>query len=307
MSRIVAWYAVPFSALVSVLAACGGAPRSSVPSAADQTSYAVRYPRELDRLSKDLQQNEQDARAVMTTWESVPNDLGTVKDMDLRALFEKANRAGKSSGYASERKSYDAVRTFHHDEQGEIGKKVAGYVDFAAKGKCRDSDGLGGAAAAGVKDGIDKSLERRLRDANEATAFLEDDKGTLDKATLDKLAKRLDDAAYASYLVHVAIVETKTSLSERNNEASRVRTTLDDAIKEHKARSEDGSRPEPARKASAKRVDELTEARKSLDPLVERARIGLAEADARLVQLTKDYDAKLADLSAKLPTGKARR
>jgi len=288
------------------LAGCGGGTaKAPLPSAADQASYAMKYPSELDRLSKDLQQNEQDARAIMATWDGTASELGAAKDVDLKGLVTKADRAGKSEGYASERKSYDVVRTFHHDEQGEIGKKVYGYVDFAAKGKCQGAESLGGAAVAGVKEGVDKSLERRIRDANEATAFLEDEKG-LDKATQDKLAKRLDDVAYASYLVHVAIVDTKDKLAQRYGEASQVRSTLDQAAKEHKARSEDTSRPEAARKASAKRAEELGQARASLVGLAERAKVGLDQADARIQQLTKDYEAKLSELSQKLPSGKGK-
>jgi len=297
-----------FAPLVLVtVVGCGGSARVTVPSAADQTSYAVRYPSELDHLAKDLQQNEQDARAVMASWDAVPAELASVKDVDVRGLFVKADRAGRSSGYAAERKNDTIVRSFHREEQPEIAKKVFGYVDFAAKGKCHDAEGVPGAAVAGVKEGVDKSLERRLRDANEATAFLEDEKGTLDKPTQEKLAKRLDDAAYASYLVNVAIGETKTALAERHAEASRVRTTLDDAVKEHKAKSEDASRPEAARKASAKRADELAAARKSIDGLAEQAKVGLDQADTRIAQLKKDYDANLVDLTGKLPTGKAKR
>ena len=291
--------------VASLVVGCGGSgnARAPLPSAADQASYAAKYPAELDRLSKDLAQNEQDARAIMTSWDTMPADVAGAKDLDVKGLVAKADRAGKSDGYANERKSYDVVRAFHKDEQGEIGKKVFGYVDFAAKGKCHEGESLGGAAVAGVKDGVDKSLERRIRDANEATAFLEDEKG-LDKATHDKLAKRLDDVAYASYLVHVAIGDTKAALVQRSGEASQVRSTLDQAVKEQKARADDTSRPEPARKASAKRAEELGQARASIDALAERAKVGLEQADARIQQLTKDYDAKLSELSQKLPTGK---
>ena len=76
------------------------------------------------------------------------------------------------------------------------------------------------------------------------------------------------------------------------------------AVKEQKARADDTSRPEPARKASAKRAEELGQARASIDALAERAKVGLEQADARIQQLTKDYDAKLSELSQKLPTGK---
>ena len=39
----------------------------------------------------------------------------------------------------------------------------------------------------------------------------------------------------------------------------------------------------------------------------DRAKVGLDQADARIAQLKKDYDAKLGDLTGKLPTGKAKR
>lgn len=291
---------------MAALSACGSPPRGVVPSAADQTSYAVRYPTELDRLSKELQQGEQDARAIMTSWSGVPAELATVKEVDVHELFVKADRSGKSSGYAAERKSSDLVRAFFREEQPEIAKKVVGYVDFAAKQKGHEGESLGGAAMAGVKEGVDKRLEKRLRDANEATAELVDDKGAVDKSQ-EKLVKRLDDVAYASYLVHVAIGETKASLSEHHAEAARVRTTLDDAIKEQKARAEDASRPEAAKRASAQRLEELNQARKSVDALVEQAKVGLDQADARIAALAKDYETNFRELTDKLPKGKTKR
>lgn len=275
-----------------------------VESAADQSSYAAQYPTDLDALSEELQQEEQDARAVMTGWDAVPAELGQPKDTDLRTLFTKADQSGKSGGYANARKSTDAVRAFMRAEQGEITKKVVGYVDYAAKQKGHEGSDLGNAAMAGVKEAVDKRIEKRLRENNEATSLLEDEKGAIDKATQEKIQKRLDETAQASYLVHVAVPETRARLRDKQAEGDRVRQTLARAVEDAKKRAEDATRPAEARKASTQRAEELATAQKALDASLGRAKTGLDQAEARITQLSKDYEDKLEALKQKLPTGK---
>lgn len=284
---------------------CGPAnPAVHVESAADQSSYAASYPTDLDALSEQLQQEEQDARAIMTAWDAVPGELGQPKDTDLRTLFAKADQSGKSSGYATARKSTDAVRAFMRAEQGEITRKVVGYVDYAAKQKGHEGSDLGNAAMAGVKEAVDKRIEKRLRENDEATLLLEDEKGAIDKATQEKIQKRLDETATASYLVHVALPETRARLLDKRAEGDRVRQTLARAAEDAKKRADDTSRPAEARKTSAQRAEELGAAQKALDPALGRAKTGLDQAEARIAQLATDYESKLEALKQKLPTGK---
>lgn len=266
-----------------------------IAGAGEQVSYAARYPDQMDTLNKQLQSDEQDARTSMDSWDKMPAEVTGAQKLDVKGMVGKADHAGKSGGYVAERRKMNDVRAFYTEEKDEIGKKVAGSVEYAAQQKgCGDKE-LGGAAVYGVKEAIDKRIEHRLRDANEAQVELDDHRHETDKATADKLEKRLDEIATTSYLVHVDIVDTRNQLEERRGEAGKVKSTLDKAIE----KSRSSKRPD-----AAKRTAELEKQRAAIDALDEQAKQNLQGVDERIKKLQKDYDDKLAALKDKLPKGK---
>lgn len=289
-----------FGIVVSILVTAGCAQQGQgkgpqVAGAGDQVSYAARYPDELDALNKQLQTSEQDARAAMDSWDKMPGEVSGAQKLDVRRMVDKADAAGKSAGYVGERRKMDDVRAFYTEEKDEIGKKVAGTVEYAAQQKGCENKDLGGAAVFGVKEAIDKRIEKRLRESNEAQVELEEHKSETDKATAERLEKRLDEIANTSYLVHVGVVDTRNKLEERRADAGKVKSTLDKAIERGKQGKGEGS---------AKRVAELEKKRASIDALDEQAKSNLQGVDERIKTLQKDYDEKLKALKDKLPKGK---
>lgn len=271
----------------------GKAPQ--IAGAGEQVSYAVRYPDQVDTLTKQLQSDEQDARRAMESWDKIPGEVAGAQKLDVKGMVAKADQAGKSGGYVGERRRMNDVRAFYAEEKDEIGKKVAGSVEYAAQQKGCENKELGGAAVYGVREAIDKRIEHRLRDANEAQVELDEHRHETDKATAERLEKRLDEIATTSYLVHVDIVDTRNQLEASRGETSKVKSTLDKAIE----RSRSSKRTD-----AAKRTAELEKKRASLDTLDEQAKASLEGVDERIKQLQKDYDEKLAALKDKLPKGK---
>lgn len=266
-----------------------------VAGSADQTSYAASYPDQIEALNKRLESDERDARTAMDSWERMPTEVSGAQKLDVKGMVGKADQAGKSGGYVGQRRKMNDVRAFYTEEKDEIGKKVAGTVEYAAQQKGCENKELGGAAVFGVKEAIDKRIEHRLHDANEAQVELDDHRHETDKATAEKLEKRLDEIATTSYLVHVDIVDARNELEERRGDASKVKSTLDKAIE--KGRS--SKRPD-----AAKRTAELEKKRAAIDALDEQAKQSLQGVDERIQKLQKDYDDKLAALKDKLPKGK---
>ena len=266
-----------------------------IAGAGEQVSYAERYPEQVDGLTKQLQSDEQEARASMDSWDKLPAEVSGAQKLDVKGMVGKADEAGKSGGYVSERRRMNDVRAFYTEEKDEIGKKVAGTVEYAAQQKGCENKELGGAAVFGVKDAIDKRIEHRLRGANEAQVELDEHRHETDKATADKLEKRLDEIATTSYLVHVDVVDTRNKLEASRGDAGKVKSTLDKAIE----RSRSSKRPD-----AAKRTAELEKKRAAIDALDEQAKTSLQGVDERIKTLQKDYDDKLAALKDKLPKGK---
>jgi hypothetical protein len=275
-----------------------------VASAADQSSYAETYPSRIESLTKELDDQETEARAIIASWEKIPAETGNTKDLDVRTLFEKADAAGKSSGYASERRDMNRVKAFFADEKDEIGRRVAGTVDHAAQQKGCEAKELGGAAAYGVKEAIDKRIEHRLRGSNEAQVMLDEEGPRVDKAVEDKLEKQLDDVATASFLVHVGFADTRRELAERRGDASKVQSTLDDAIKAENERAADSKRPEASKKVVKARLADLQKQRAAMDGVVTKANQSLETAEKRGKALEKEYDEKFKALLERLSHAK---
>lgn len=306
MPRILFATALVVSSAFGAVACSSSAQRGpEVASASDQTSYAEAWPDHVDGLVKQLNDQETEARAIVASWEKLPAETGNTKDIDTRALFEKAESAGKSRGYVSERRGMNGVRAFYNDEKDEISRRVAGTVEYAAKEKGCENKELGGSAAYGVKEAIDKRIEHRLRASNEGQTLLEEERYKVDKTVADKLEKQLDDVASASYLVHVGIVDARAELKDRYGEASRVRGTLDDAIKSDNEKLADPRRAEASKKVIKARVTELTKQRAALDGVIDKARQNLEQAEARAKEIEKEYDDKWRALRDRLVVPKS--
>lgn len=292
---------VPCAAVGALVFASGCASSTSnakspqIAGAGEQTSYAERYPEEMDTLTKQLQSDEQDARTAMDSWDKMPGEVSGAQKLDVKGMVGKADQAGKSAGYVSERRKMNDVKAFFVEEKDEINKKVAGSVEYAAQQKGCENKELGGAAVFGVREAVDKRIEHRLRDSNEAQVELEEHRQETDKATADKLEKRLDEIANTSYLVHVGVVDTRNALEERRGDTSKVKSTLDKAIERNRA----AKGPE-----AQKRAAELEKKRAAIDTLDAQAKTSLEGVDERIKKLQSEYKEKLEALKDKLPKAK---
>lgn len=299
-------FAIVASLAVSTVACTSSTQKGpEVASAADQTSFAASYPDRLDDLTKDMDDQENEARTIIASWEKVPADTGNTKDLDVKSLFEKSDRAGRSDGYVSERRDLNRVKSFFAEEKDEINRRLAGTVDHAAQQKSCDGKEMAGAAIYGMKEAIDKRIEHRLRESNEAQIILEEEGPRVDKAVQDKLEKQLDDVATASFIVHVGMADTRRELTERRSDAGRVQSTLDDAIKAENEKANDPKRPDASKRVVKARLAELQKQRQAMDGVVQKANQSLQQAEQRGKTLEKEYDEKFKALLERLQKPKS--
>lgn len=259
-----------------------------VASSAGQEGYAARFPDELSRARDRFVIAEAKVRELTLKFSDYPAALDKPDWNGVLQVVVTADQAGRSSAYVARAAEVEGVRTFFDDEKSEIEKKVGGAANYAAKKKGCDVDAYSPTAHA-LETSMDKQLEKRLRERNEAQAYIESHSDALGKQNTDKLMTQADEIAQASYLAHIDVVATKTRLDRLLREAGEVRSTLDRSIQAAEATIAD-ARASSATKQTAKAHLEADQAAKSkLDAEVEQGKQALEVLDDRIGKLQAEY------------------
>lgn len=284
-----------------LLSACANQkPEPLTASSANQGGYAERYPDALASVRGGVTDNESTANRVMGEFSTFPDDLDNPSWDHVTTVVERADEAGKSQAYAERLEQNNAVVAFFSEEEREINNAVAGAVTYAAKQKGIDGEGLGGAATGGLKRAVDKRLEERIREYNEAHRYIEDNQEALGKKNVDKLKEQADKLSYVSYIVHVAVPQARLDLERMVDEGSQVKSTLDQTISEGNEVMNDANRAPADKEAAKKRVAEAEAAKAKVDSEVQQAQHVLTEIEQRQTKLQNDYDAALDALKQRI-------
>jgi hypothetical protein len=273
----------------STAVACGAPPpEPQIASSAPQPGYAEHYPQELQDIATGFSQRESEVKKVVGEMPEYPNQLKNAPPDHVVAVYERADQAGKSYAYVERLREVQGTRAFFDAEGDEVAKKVAGACQYAAKQKGCEAD-VGGAAAHALKEGVDKQLEKRLRDSSDAHLYIDRYKNVLGKENADALDKQADDISYASYLANIEMVERKVRLKRIVEEADQIQKTADEFIEsEHKFQKEPGV-TEADRKASNERIEAMNKAKASLASSKAQAQSLLEGVEDRIKATQKTY------------------
>jgi hypothetical protein len=286
---------------IALLGGCSNQkPEPLTASSAGESGYAERYPDELAATRGGFTEQEGSAQRVIGEFSTYPDELDNPSWPGVTQVVERADQAGKSSAYVERLHQNDAVVQFFAEEQKDIDNAVAGAVQYAAKEKNVDAEGLPGAATGALKRSVDKQLEDRLRDHNEAHRYIEDNQEALGKKNVEALKKQADKIAYVSYIVNVSTAETREKLQRLIDEASQVKSTLDDDIEESNKTAADESRGKDDRAAAKKRAEAATAAKAKIDSEIQQAQSVLQDFDNRANKLKTDYQTALDALKQKI-------
>jgi len=290
----------PIALLVIALSsACTTQPAPAFASSANETSYAERYPAALLGARTEFANDETRAREIFAEFPKYPAALTNPDGEQVAAVVSRADAAGKSGAYARQMQEQSQVARFFSEEKEELNQKVGGAAQYAAKQKECTVD-VSSPAIGALDRGVDKAMEDRLRDHDEAQRYIEDHQDALGKANLEKLQKQADDITLASYLVHVRVKQLKLELSQLIDESSDVKKTLQRSDQEAQTVLADAAASKQAKATAQKRVDAATKASNGLDIEVEQAKRAVQEMDARSEKLEKDYNAALDALQKAL-------
>ena len=279
----------------ALLSACTTQPAPTFASAANESGYAERYPTALLGARTEFAADETRAREIFADFPKYPGALTAPDGEQVSAVVTRADAAGKSGAYAQQMDEQQHVSRFFTEEKDGLNQKVGGAAQYVAKQKECSVD-VASPAIGALDHGVDKAMEDRLRDHDEAHRYIEDHQDAIGKANLEKLQKQADDISLASYLVHVRVKQLKLELSRLIAESSDVKKTLARSDAEAQSVLADSAASKPAKTIAQKRVDASKKASTGLDIEVDQAKRAVEEMDARSDKLEKDYTAALEAL-----------
>lgn len=263
-------------------------------SAASQSRFAEEYPDALERESKGF---DDDLGGVEKTSASMPGyseQLTDPTDYD-RAMdvIEAADQAGRSEPYVEAARERDAIVGFFEDDNGAVSKKIAGAIAYA--GEQQGCKNMGGAAGA-FKRTIEKELEQKMRDANEAHVLIDRYEEELGKANADKLRTQADEIAEASYTAYIELPTRKYQLERMIAEGAEARATLDREIADERKTIDDPDASAAAKKRAEARVTTLEDKKVALDDKLDAARQRQAQLEQDVKMAQDSYQRALDDL-----------
>jgi hypothetical protein len=266
-------------------------------SSTDQVGYATLYPSRLAEARGQLDAYENESKLMTARFSTYATGLDKPDWARVLGVVERADAAGRSGEYVAAAHESESVAGFFKDEKEPISRKVAGAAQYAATQKGCEGVEVYGPASSALEKGVEKQLEERLREHNQAHAYIDENEEALGKKNLEQLRDQADEISYASYVAYVAVVELKVRLRRWvQEEADAIRSTLDRRIKEREAVIADANASDADKKSAQKTLDRVKEARQRLDSEVEQGKTVLQKIEERITAIQKNYDTALKAL-----------
>ncbi len=275
------------TASLLALFSAGCAPRATEPriaSSANESGYAVDFPAELESATITLQERHDELNSTSAKLDGYADSLDPKATGVSLEIVDAAEASARSWGYVERTRELDGVNGFFDAEGTDISNRVSGAGNYAAKQKGCDGD-VGYAAGAAVKPAVAKSVDKRLRDRNEAFVRLERYKSSLPKNDVAVLEKMAEDVARASYLANVVLVEQTQRVRRLASDASSAKQTLGELIASEREWQAEAGRSDADKKASNERIDAAKKAQERIDAAVKR--VGELDANGALDKQTQ--------------------
>jgi hypothetical protein len=283
--------------LASIVGCNTAAQKPIVTSAADQTTYAVRYPDAL--ASARGRFSEQEARATRLSGDlgTFTNDIDTKNWNAVSTTYQLADSAGKSQTYAERYEQTEGINGFFTEEKDHLNQAVGGSVVYSAKqNNCKEPNEVAGSATFALGKAVDKQLRERLRGNNEAQSYIEAHAESIGKPAAEKLRDQTDKLTELSYTVNVGVERTRQQMQGLFEESNRVKTTLNDAAKQADEQAQDSSQPDADRKAAKVRAEAARTAAGRIDSELQQAKFVMDNMDQRVKKMRSDYQEALKGL-----------
>lgn len=257
-------------------------------SSASSPSYASHYPDELAAAREKFTQQEQQLGENTGKFQAYPDGLSDTNWNEVSTVYTLADEDGKSTAYVDRMEDLEKVNNFFKEEGPEIGNKVAGSAQYAAKEKGCDAD-VGGAARAALDKAVEKQMEENLRKESAAHDEIDLAQDDIGKKNVEPLKKQADEISRASYIANVGLARTREDVDRMITESSDVNSTLDKNINElgELSKKEGLSNEQKAR--ITERINAAQAAKAKLDGEVQQAKTLSQEMENRVKKAKDDY------------------
>ncbi|WP_104982792.1 hypothetical protein [Sorangium cellulosum] len=283
-----------------VLGGCSAPkPEPEIASSAPQSGYAERYPAELQATAASFSEREDGAKSVTDQFGTYPDQL---KEPDWKVVvevIEQADASGRSYDYVERVRAVDGALEFFNDNKEDLSRKVSGAAQYVVKQKGYDVD-VTGATSHALEEGVERQIEKYVRDRNEAHRRIDRHRSSLGKENAAALEKQADAVAFASFVVHIDLVEHKLRLRRMLEEMEAIKASIDDAIAQERAFQSSGDRTDEEKKASEARIEELGRSKAMLDSSATQAKEIDKSLEERIEAAQKSYREALDKLIATL-------
>ncbi|WP_437617906.1 hypothetical protein [Sorangium sp. So ce1151] len=263
-------------------------PEPEIASSAPQSGYAERYPAELQATATSFSEREDVAKRVTGQFQGYPDQL---KEPDWKVVLDvtaQADAAGRSYDYVERVRAVDGAVAFFNDNKEDLTRKVSGAAQYVAKQKGCDVD-VTGATSHALEEGVERQLEKYVRDRNEAHRRIDRHRAALGKENAAALEKQADAVSFASYVVHIDMVEHKLRLRRMLEEIEAVKASIDVSVEAERTFQSSGKRTDEERKASEARIEELGRSKATLDSSATQAKQIDETMDERIAAAQKSY------------------
>lgn len=264
-------------------------------SSAGQGIYAVGYVDSLSSARAEVAAIEAQVETARGELPQYPAALSTPSWSDVRVVYGTADEAGRTAAYVEAVESSEGVARFYVEEKDELSRRVGGAAQHAVKQKNCDVEVYGPTTYA-LSKGMEERLRDRLRDRNEAQAYLDDHEDALGKKNRPKLEDQIDAISRTSYLARVAILRVRDRLARQVGEASDVKKTLERVAEDAHKKSSDGNLPAAQRSDARDREQKALSASQRLEPEVAEAKKLVDQMDQRAKAVREKYEAAIAAL-----------
>lgn len=271
-------------------------------SSVADAGYAERFPAALAAERASFESRETQVKTEIARFPEYPKALKDAPAAEVLKVIELADEAGRGEAYAARREEVEAIERYYAEEKDALNRKVGGAAAYAAKQQKCDYDAYSPPVGA-LKQGVEKSVEARLRAHNAAHRFLDTVEADLGRANADALRDQADKIALTSHNAYVGTERSARRLRELVAEASDVKSTLEREAEEARSLELNPNTSKERRQVAAKQAEALKAALGAIDLDKERAEKLLEGLEERQKQLRSSYDQALEALKEAVPTG----
>ena len=241
-----------------------------------------------------IDQQENKANRMIGEMSQFVSAIDTKGWNHVATTYKLADSAGRSSDYADRYEQNQAVTTFFEDEKQNIQNGVVGSAQYTAKlNDCKDPNKIGGAALFGLNKAVDKALQDKMRDHDEAHSYISAHAGAIGEKAVEKLKDQADKISETAFLVYVGVEKSRRRLKALVDESAEVKKTLQRAAEQDSTASSDASQTEADRKSAQARAASENDALTHADTELQQAQHVLVEMDQRTKKLRGDYEQAL--------------